>query len=192
MPRKPLYDRDDLIARARDVFWAKGWAGTSMKNLEATLKLKPGSFYAAFGSKEALYELALDRYASEGVAGLRRLADTLGPLDALKAHPQRVLERKGAATACMLSKTFLELQAQAHPLAMRAGAHLDNMEAVFATLFAEAQTLGQISDAHDPKRLARRYQSDLLGLRVSSERPSVDARALAMEIADGVEALRSA
>jgi len=192
MPRKPLYDRDDLIARARDVFWAKGWAGTSMKDLESTLKLNPGSFYAAFGSKEALYELALDRYAEEGAAGLRALADALGPLEALKAHPQRVLEGKSAATACMLSKTFLELQAQSHPLAARAGAHLDDMEAVFANLFEEAQSQGQISTTHDPKRLARRYQSDLLGLRVSSERPSVDARALAMEIADGVEALRNA
>ncbi|WP_371225733.1 TetR/AcrR family transcriptional regulator [Roseovarius sp. 2305UL8-3] len=190
MPRKPLYDRDDLIVRARDLFWARGWAGTSMKDLEAALKLNPGSFYAAFGSKEALYELALDRYAEEGAAGLRKLAEDLGPLEALQAHPLRVLERKGAATACMLSKTFLELQAQAHPLAARAGAHLDDMEAVFASLFEEAQTRGQISADHDPKRLARRYQSDLLGLRVSSERPSVDAWALATEIANGVEALR--
>ncbi|MEO1734071.1 MAG: helix-turn-helix domain-containing protein, partial [Pseudomonadota bacterium] len=61
MPRKPEYDRDDLIDRARNLFWKRGWAGTSLKDLEAELKLKPGSFYAAFGSKDALFELSLDR-----------------------------------------------------------------------------------------------------------------------------------
>ena len=78
MPRKPEYDRDDLIARARDIFWRQGWAGTSLKDLERELKLKPGSFYAAFGSKDALYGLALERYAQEGVARLKALADRLG------------------------------------------------------------------------------------------------------------------
>ena len=66
MPRKPSYDREDLIERARDLFWQRGWAGTSLKDLEASLKMKPGSFYAAFGSKDALFELALDRYAADG------------------------------------------------------------------------------------------------------------------------------
>ena len=60
MPRKPNYDRNDLINRARDLFWKRGWAGTSLKDLEGELQMKPGSFYAAFGSKDALFELALE------------------------------------------------------------------------------------------------------------------------------------
>ncbi|MEM8803455.1 MAG: helix-turn-helix domain-containing protein, partial [Pseudomonadota bacterium] len=67
MPRKPEYDRDDLIDRARTLFWRKGWAGSSLKDLEDKLKINPGSFYAAFGSKDALFELTLDRYATDGV-----------------------------------------------------------------------------------------------------------------------------
>ena len=46
-----------------------------------------------------------------------------------------------------------------------------------------------ISDAHDPKLLARRYQSELLGLRVSAERDGVDAKAIAAEIADSLARL---
>ena len=63
MPRKPNYDRNKLIERARDLFWKRGWAGTSLKDLEAVLQMKPGSFYAAFGSKEALFALAMEKYA---------------------------------------------------------------------------------------------------------------------------------
>jgi len=185
MPRKPGYDRDDLINRARDVFWAQGWSGTSLKDLEQVLKLKPGSFYAAFGSKDTLYELALDRYADEGLARLRGLAEREGPLRALQSHPRIVLESGADATrACMLAKTYLELNSHAHPLAERAGAHLARMEAGFTELFAQAQRDGQIGAAHDPRALARRYQSDLLGLRLSAERAGFDAMAVATQMAE--------
>lgn len=190
MPRKPEYDRDALIDRARDLFWRRGWAGASMKDLEAALGVRPGSFYAAFGSKDALFELALDRYAADGLRRLSALAEKLGPLGALQAFPPAAIERPEApARACMLSKTLLELQAREHPLAQRASWHLSKMEDAFEALFLEAQAQGEIGAEHDAKTLARRYQSDLLGLRVSAERPGVDAPAIAAEIADGLARL---
>ncbi|MEM9343503.1 MAG: TetR/AcrR family transcriptional regulator [Pseudomonadota bacterium] len=190
MPRKPEFDRDDLINRARDLFWARGWAGTSLKDLEEGLKVKPGSFYAAFGSKDALFGLALERYFEDGQENLRTLAGQHGPLGALQALPDQIVRNSGApAKACMLSKTFLELQSRDHPLAEQANAHLLDMEASFADLFREAQSQGLIAATHDPTQLARRYQSDLLGLRVSAERPGVDAAAIADEIATGLSRL---
>lgn len=184
MPRKPSYDRDALIDRARDLFWQRGWAGTSLKDLEASLHLKPGSFYAAFGSKDALFSLALQRYASDGAARLAALVEAHGPLGALQRLPMAVTQTsQPPAMACMLSKTLLELQSHAHPLAEEANTHLSGMEAQFTALFAAAQSQGNISATHDPSILARRYQSDLLGLRVSAERPGVDATAIAAEIA---------
>lgn len=190
MPRKPGFDRNDLIDRARDIFWAQGWAGTSLKVLEHRLKLKPGSFYAAFGSKDALYELALERYAEDGRQRLEALADAVGPLDALKAHPRRMVEPgTSAAKACMLAKTYLELHRHDHPLANRADQLLNEMETLFADLFRRAQQNGCIAETHDPASLARRYQSDLLGLRVTAERSPSAAEAIADEIADGLSRL---
>ena len=190
MPRKPNYDRDDLIERARDLFWQRGWAGTSLKDLEVALQMKPGSFYAAFGSKEALFALALEKYANDGRERLKALAQDHGPIKALQQFPQMVVENDGApAKACMLSKTLLELHAHNHPLAHDANRLLLRMEVQFSELFQHAQSLGDIGAAHDPKALARRYQSDLLGLRVSAERDGVDSRAIATEIANGLAQL---
>jgi AcrR family transcriptional regulator len=190
MPRKPNYDRNDLIERARDLFWKRGWAGTSLKDLEAALHMKPGSFYAAFGSKEALFALAMERYANDGRERLSILAQQHGPIKALQRFPEMVVENDAApAKACMLSKTLLELHAHNHPLAREANLHLLKMEAHFAQLFQLAQSMGDIDGAHDPQVLARRYQSDLLGLRVSAEREGVDARAIAAEIASGLTKL---
>ncbi|WP_297780630.1 TetR/AcrR family transcriptional regulator [uncultured Roseovarius sp.] len=190
MPRKPNYDRDELIERARDLFWKCGWAGTSLKDLEAILQMKPGSFYAAFGSKEALFALAMKKYATDGQERLQALAQKHGPIKALQLFPEMVVENESApAKACMLSKTLLELHAHNHPLAQAANLHLLEMEAHFAELFQLAQSSGDIDSSHNPQVLARRYQSDLLGLRVSAEREGVDARAIAAEIASGLSML---
>jgi AcrR family transcriptional regulator len=187
MPRKPEYDRDALIDRARDLFWKQGWAGTSMKDLEQVLRLRPGSFYAAFGSKAALFKLALDRYAEGGAKRLDDLAQEHGAFGALQRHPALVVDASGeTARACMLAKTILELGSQDEELAAHADAHLSNMEKLFADLFRRAQAEGHIGRTYDADALARRYQSDLLGLRVSAERDGVDAQAIAKEIADSL------
>ena len=190
MPRKPNYDRNELIDRARDLFWQRGWAGTSLKDLEAALQMKPGSFYAAFGSKDALFELALKKYASDGLERLIALAQEHGPIKALQRFPAMAIQNESApAKACMLSKTLLELQAHRHPLAHETNLHLLRMEQQFAELFQQAQSDGAIDGSHDPRTLARRYQSDVLGLRVSAERDGVDAHAIAAEIAEGLTRL---
>lgn len=190
MPRKPNYDRDELIIRARNLFWKRGWAGTSLKDLEAALQMKPGSFYAAFGSKDALFKLAMEKYAADGRERLKALHQEYGPIKALQRFPVMVVQNDAApAKACMLSKTLLELHAHNHPLAHDANLHLLKMEAHFEDLFQQAQSAGDIEGSHDPKVLARRYQSDLLGLRVSAEREGVDANAIAAEIANGLTLL---
>ena len=190
MPRRPSFDRDDLIDRARDVFWERGWAGTSMKDLETTLGLKPGSFYAAFGSKAKLYALALERYAQNGQDSLARAVKELGALEALKQYPIRIVQSDGGgAKACMLAKTVLELGPQDGELAQLASAALSKVEGLFARVFAQAQADGDVAACHDPARLARRYQSDLLGLRVSAERANVDAVAIAKEMAADLDRL---
>lgn len=187
MPRKPNYDRNELINRSRDLFWRRGWAGTSLKDLEAELQMKPGSFYAAFGSKDALFQLAMEKYADDGIERIKKLAEKHGPIKALQRFPEMAINNDDApAKACMLSKTLLELQAHNHPLANEANQHLLKMESQFAELFLQAQASGDIDSTHDPLVLARRYQSDLLGLRVSAERKGVDAMAIAAEIADSL------
>ncbi|WP_299409958.1 TetR/AcrR family transcriptional regulator [uncultured Roseobacter sp.] len=193
MPRRPTYDRDDLIDRARDLFWRQGWAGTSLKDLESELQMKPGSFYAAFGSKEGLFALALERYLRDGTARLAALASEVGALKALESFPKRVIESVDAPSkACMLSKTFLELQGHRHPLAQKADAYLSEMEKSFADLFAQAQSDGDIDPSYDPHLLAQKYQSDLLGLRASAERSTINAIGIADEIAASIARLGQA
>ncbi|MDC9612019.1 TetR/AcrR family transcriptional regulator, partial [Pseudoalteromonas sp. GABNS16H] len=37
-----------------NLFWERGYAGASMKQIEQALDMRPGSIYATFGSKDGL------------------------------------------------------------------------------------------------------------------------------------------
>jgi AcrR family transcriptional regulator len=184
MARTATYDREDLIKRAMTVFWKRGWAGTSLKDLEAALDTRPGSFYAAFGSKEALYKLTLNQYAQEGLEKINALCAGQGALATLQVYPRILVEDPAmCGHACMLAKTFLELKGQDHALADVAHELLLKMEHKFAAMFVAAQRAGDIAARHNPETLARRYQSDLLGLRVLAARAPEQAQAIAADMA---------
>lgn len=72
--RPRSFDRDTALRRAIEVFWAKGYEGAQLVDLTAAMGINPPSFYAAFGSKEALFREALDLYlATDGASSMQAL-----------------------------------------------------------------------------------------------------------------------
>ena len=47
------------------LFWERGYEGTSFDDLIAAMSISASSFYNSFGSKERLYNEAVDQYLSE-------------------------------------------------------------------------------------------------------------------------------
>jgi AcrR family transcriptional regulator len=47
------------------VFWSKGYSGASLRDLTKAMGINRPSLYAAFGDKENLFRLTLDRYTSK-------------------------------------------------------------------------------------------------------------------------------
>lgn len=70
--RPRAYDPQTALARARDTFWHKGYAGTSLDDLATAMGMNRPSVYAAFGDKQALYMKTLQRYAQSSCAALER------------------------------------------------------------------------------------------------------------------------
>ena len=65
--RPRSFDREVALRRAMELFWAKGYDGTSLSALTAAMGINSPSLYAAFGSKEALFREAVRLYGeSEG------------------------------------------------------------------------------------------------------------------------------
>jgi AcrR family transcriptional regulator len=66
------FDYDDVLRIAFDQFWRKGVRGTSLSDIARDAGVQRGSLYNAFGSKEALFLCAYQRYASEYLSALQK------------------------------------------------------------------------------------------------------------------------
>ena len=176
MPRPPSYDRESALARAVSLFWEKGYHGSSMKQIEQALDMRPGSIYATFGSKDGLYSEALTRYAEAGGA---ELAEHMAGYDSILEGLQDYLRRialgctKNSVTpsrACLIVKTLLESSNTHAGLSEQAQAILGAIEQSFAELLEQAKQRGELKDSVDSGRLARLLQSQIMGLRSIAER----------------------
>ncbi|MBV1829769.1 TetR/AcrR family transcriptional regulator [Komagataeibacter sp. AV436] len=89
--RPRAFDRDKALEAALSLFWAQGYEPTSLNQLKACMgDISPASFYAAFGSKEALFREVVQRYlATYGQVMAPLWDETLAPRDAIEQTLRR-------------------------------------------------------------------------------------------------------
>src|SRR6478609_10252610 len=88
--RPRAFDRDAAVRCAMEVFWEKGFDGTSMSDLADAMGIYSPSLYAAFGGKEDLFREALGLYGSaEGAIARRALEENAGGREAIAAMFRR-------------------------------------------------------------------------------------------------------
>jgi len=196
MSRTALYNRQEALERALKLFWQKGFHATSLKDIEEALDMRPGSIYAAFGSKDGLFQEALDYYARLGLTELERiLSHHESPLLGLAAYVRQlggIRDKELPSQACMLVKSLLELGAREQAALQKVEMLLAGMETRFIDCFSAAQRLGELDSTLDATRLGRRLQAEVMGLRAFAQRDvdSAAVHALAEDMALSIEALR--
>lgn len=173
MARTASYDRDAALDAAMTLFWVNGYQATSLKDLEDALKMRPGSIYAAFQSKEALFRATLDRYSQRMEEELGQLAILArSPLAELQDHLKKIADLSPCdrpSTACMLVKALLEIpqESQLRSIVLN---HLTNVETHLTKIVVRARDVGELAPDIDPRRLALRIQTYIFGLRIQAQR----------------------
>lgn len=198
MARPSSFDREDALANARNLFWRKGFHATSLKDIEAALSLRPGSIYAAFGSKKDLFAEAL-KYYSVGVEEefQSAMACASSPMSGLIAYISAMNPPTDDCTppsnACMVFKTALELANDSSELKDLARAQMDSMAKLFADAFAKARAQGEISPDTDPMRAALKLQAGITGMRgmVESGLPISDIKNLRDDLITDLQRMRT-
>lgn len=169
MAKTTQKDRLDIVDKATNLYWEKGFHGTSMRNLQDVIDMRPGSIYASFGSKEGLFKEALQHYAQRGIEHLNALKVAKGsPLKGLKAFVETAVitsQSKAPSGMCMLTKTISELTEENIELLAEAKRLLTKVEASFVAALQEAQVTGEVNKNKDVKRLASYLQVQIMGLR---------------------------
>lgn len=184
MARPAQFERDDVLEKAMQAFWDQGYNATSMASLVDATSLKPGSIYAAFDSKEGLFLAALDHYAQQSVARIKRaLADADTPLQGIRGFfLNMVKEAAGvrAGRSCLLVNTVLEISRQNEMVQKRVNRHLADIEALFLHALKTAQANGELLPDKDPKALAAFLMTSIWGLRVLGGTKPAPARTKAV------------
>lgn len=70
MPRVKLFDEQEVLRKAMNLFWKQGYAATSMQDLVSHLGINRASLYDTFGGKDQLFKSAFDLYRRTNKEGL--------------------------------------------------------------------------------------------------------------------------
>lgn len=162
------HDRSAALDQALRQFWLKGYAATSLKDLEKATGMHPGSIYAAFGSKAGLFTMSMDRYSEWLDKGRQNAAARAGSwLDGLAdfietEHP--LSNEQAPVRTCFMVKTALELGAEDSAIRSHMLDLLKANDRTFEHSFQQAANNGEIPRNSDAGKLARQLSAALGGI----------------------------
>ncbi len=171
MARPVEIDRDQAFRKAGELFWRRGYTATSLNDLLQATGMGKGSFYAAFGSKERLFEAILDWYDETSAAARRRVSETHKGLGALRQFLDSTLIDLSDAKrqrGCLLVNSVVELEGVEPNLHQLASRYLQALEDRCMQYIEEARSAGEIREDVGTTELAALTATLLQGLRVDS------------------------
>jgi AcrR family transcriptional regulator len=104
--RPRTFDPDTALRQALDLFWERGYEGTSLNDLAAAMGIASASIYACFGTKEELFRQVMALYgATSGERPRRPLREqpsTRAAIHAMLRATADEITRSDAPHYCML------------------------------------------------------------------------------------------
>ena len=172
MGRAKNFDADAALVSAVELFWEKGYDGTSVADLCTRLGLSKASLYATFGSKHELYVRALDRYMEGGLgptapAVLSRPGSPLAAVRAL-VDSYVVAVSDGRPRGCLVVNATVQCPPGDDEVAQRLERNRRATEAALVTALSRARDVGEVSADQDPAALAQFLLVVLNGMQAVS------------------------
>ncbi len=162
------YDRTELLDRAVELFRRQGFTATSTADLVDELGVNRKSMYAEFGSKQGLFEAALERYDDHHLSGV------LAPIEAPEAGADAIHEAfadyaaaaEGWASGrgCLLCNTAVERAALDPGARRHVDAYLDRLTGAFRHALGNARQNGDLEPEADLDQLASFFTMALIGV----------------------------
>jgi TetR/AcrR family transcriptional repressor of nem operon len=169
--RPKIYDEQEVVTKARKVFWEKGYTAASTEEVLAAMGIGRGSFYLAFeGGKKELFEKAIKQFHRDSFEkfekNVRESKEPLGPIreffrsiakDTVHTHKM----------GCLIGNTIVEMSLMDTYLEQEAILILKEVEELFATTIRKTQASGQLKNKTNPEMLARHLITLWNGLNIT-------------------------
>lgn len=170
MARTKEFNEDQVLDKAIEIFWHKGYNGTSAQDLVNHLGLSRSSLYDTFGDKQKLFARALKKYHDENYIKIKEILETATNIKEtlsviFKLAVVESLEDR-LTKGCFMVNSAVELAMHDADIAKIVNDNRKIMEEVFYTAVKKGQELGQISSKQEARSLARFIFNNYSGIRV--------------------------
>jgi len=169
MANTSKFNRDDVLQKASDLFWGKGFAGTSIRDIQDAVNMRPGSIYATFGSKEGLFKESLLSYAKSMEHKMDEcIGNASNPIEGLKHFVECIIiegASQNPSGICMMFKSSGEFNGQNPALFEFSQTLLDEFENKVTHIFAHAKHAGFVPEAFDEANAGQQFVIQFTGLR---------------------------
>jgi TetR/AcrR family transcriptional repressor of nem operon len=170
LARKREFDPDTLVEKAMLLFWEKGYAETSVRDLVEATGVAHAGLYAAFEDKEGLYAASLMKY--QGMVSEMLYAKLLEPdagLGTVVEFFEFVLAQSKKApfsNGCMMANTSVEFGESNERLQKLVLTNLKKLTAAFQNALVVAQEHGELASDHNVDQLAAGLAASFQGLSI--------------------------
>ena len=170
--RPRTFDEIEVIARAMDVFWLKGYAATGLTELLECMGISRQSLYDTFGNKRGLFLRVIDHYRSTQLSPALGLLEREGShIDNVKAvvHFFEELALDASCRGCLIANTLVELGPKDDEIEKLLRETLSLLEDSFRRSLEEAQAKGELATYKSPTKIARALTNATIGLAVTGK-----------------------
>lgn len=167
---RPLeYDPDQALDSAMNIFWEKGYDGTSLQDLLNGMQLSKSSLYQGFKSKRHLFLLCIERYRENITAEMAgRLQKTQQGIDFISITLFNVINEISEVASprgCLITNTATEFAQSDHEIATAVAKGVNQFKEMFLLAVQKGQQDGSVRQDISADLLADYLITNMNGLR---------------------------
>jgi len=168
MARTREFSEDIVLDAAMHLFWAKGYAGTSIQDLVDNTGLKPPSIYNAFGNKRGLFNVVLARYSERVMARLVKAVEDAPTARAAIEKLLRTIVKQhfdpATPDGCMLALAAHERRLHDKDTHTAVSMEFHKLEDALWARLTKGQSDGEFDEKFDPRGTSTAIVSICAGL----------------------------
>lgn len=173
MARAKEFDEEIVLDKAVNLFWKKGYNGTSAQDLVDELGISRSSLYDTFGDKLELFKNALMQYRKKFAGAMIVMIDNSENAEkTIKDIFQYVVTeslQEKFSKGCFMVNTAIELAPHNGEICEIVNANMQDVEDALFRIVKKGQADGQFSKNQSARSISRFLYNTISGLRVASK-----------------------